>query len=129
MKIKVDARLKFNLTEKEFLKERNLETGGAVQRYIDTECLRLMEPYIPFRTGALTRYGQINTRIGSGMIRYAPKGKSGGKSYAARLYYNPKFKFNKSFHTEAGAYWFDRMIAVRKQEILEGARQIAGAKQ
>lgn len=128
MKIKVDAKLKFNITDKKFLAERNLQLGGEVQRYIDTECLRLMEPYVPFRTGALTRSGETLTQIGSGKIRYSAKGSSGGKSYAARLYYNPQFNFNKAFHPQAGAYWFDRMKDNHKQDILRGAKAIAGAK-
>lgn len=130
MKVKWDAKLKFNVTEASFLKQRNLETGGLVQQYIDKECLRLMEPYVPFRTGALTRSGQTLSQIGSGVIRYRPvsPGSSTNKSYAARLYYHPEFKFNRAFHTEAGAYWFDRMIKVKKEEILKGACKIAGAK-
>ena len=130
MKIKWDAKLKFNITTTQFLKQRNLETGGLVQQYIDSACLRLMEPYIPFRTGALTRSGQTLSQIGSGIIQYAPiaPGSTTNKSYAARLYYHPEFKFNRAFHAEAGAYWFDRMVQAKKDEILKGACAIAGAK-
>lgn len=127
MRIKIDGQFKMNTDTRKFLKKRNLESGGAVQRYIDTECLRFIEPYVPFRTGALTRSGQTLTKIGSGVIRYAPR--SGGKkSYAARLYYNPQFNFNKAVHPQAGAYWFERMVDVRKNQILKGACAIAGAR-
>ena len=130
MKIKWDAKLKFDVTTTQFLKKRNLELGGRVQQYIDSACLRLMEPYIPFRTGALTRSGQTLTQIGSGVIRYRPvsTGSKTNKSYAARLYYHPEFNFNRAFHAQAGAYWFDRMVKAKKEEILEGACAIAGAK-
>lgn len=130
MKIKFDAQLKFNMTTTKFLRERNLELGGKVQQYIDSACLRLMEPYIPFRTGALTRSGQTLTQIGSGIIRYAPipPGSRRNWSYAARLYYHPEFNFNRAFHAQAGAYWFDRMVQAKKDEILKGACEIAGAK-
>lgn len=130
MKIKWDAKLKFNISEKLFLKQRNLETGGLVQQYIDSACLRFMEPYVPFRTGALTRSGQTLSQIGSGVIRYRPvsPGSTTNKSYAARLYYHPEFNFNRAFHARAGAYWFDRMIKAKKEEILKGACAIAGAK-
>lgn len=130
MKIRWDAKLKFNISEKQFLKQRNLETGGLVQQYIDSACLRFIEPYVPFRTGALTRSGQTLTQIGSGIIRYRPvaPGSRTNKSYAARLYYHPEFKFNRAFHEFAGAYWFDRMIKAKKEEILKGACAIAGAK-
>lgn len=130
MKIKWDAKLKFNVTTTQFLRERNLEQGGRVQQYIDSAVLRLMEPYVPFRTGALTRSGQTLTQIGSGVIRYRPvsTGSRTNKSYAARLYYHPEFNFNRAFHAQAGAYWFDRMVKAKKDEILKGASAIARAK-
>lgn len=128
MKVKWDAKLQFNVTTEKFLHERNLQTGGLVQQYIDSECLRLIEPYVPFRTGALTRSGQTLTQTGSGSIRYKPVASGSSKSYAARLYYNPSFNFNRAFHSEAGAYWFDRMVKVKKDEILKGVCAIAGAK-
>lgn len=100
MKIKWDSKLKFDITTTRFLKQRNLELGGRVQQYIDTAVLRLMEPYVPFRTGALTRSGQTLSQIGSGIIRYKPvvPGSRTNKSYAARLYYHPEFNFNRAFH-------------------------------
>ena len=130
MNIKWDAKLKFDITTTRFLKQRNLELGGRVQQYIDSAVLRLMEPYVPFRTGALTRSGQTLSQIGSGVIRYKPvaPGSRTNKSYAARLYYHPEFKFNRAFHQFAGAYWFDRMIKIKKDEILKGACAIAGGK-
>lgn len=130
MKIKWDAKFKFSVTEAKFLRQRNLELGGRVQQYIDKECLRLIEPYVPFRTGALTRSGQTLTQIGSGEIRYRPvsSGCRTSKSYAARLYYNPKYRFNKTFHKEAGAFWFERMVEAKKDQILRGACAIARAK-
>jgi hypothetical protein len=131
MKLKINAKLNFNLSEREFLKKRNLELGGAVQQFIDREALRLSEPYIPWRTGRLTRSGQENTVIGTGIIKY-------NTPYAARLYYNPAFikslkkkdkpfKFNTIFHPMAGAYWFKRMAIAHKKELLEGAKKRAGA--
>jgi hypothetical protein len=121
MKIKFDAKLKWDITETKFLKERNLALGGLVQKYIDSTVLRLCEPYIPFRTGMLTRSGQVHTQIGSGLVIY-------NTPYATKMYYNPQYNFNLSFHPLAGAFWFARMKADHSQEILEGAKKIAGAK-
>lgn len=130
MKIRFDAKLKFNMTTTKFLRERNLELGGKVQRYIDSACLRLMEPYLPFWKGRLTRSGQTLTQIGSGIIRYKPIAPDSrtNKSYAAWLYYNPKLKFRRAVHVLAGAYWFRRMAKDKQEEILKGACEIAGAK-
>ena len=130
MKIKWDAKLKFDITTTQFLKQRNLETGGLVQRYIDSACLRLMEPYLPFWKGTLTRSGQTLTQIGSGIIRYRPVAPDSrtNKSYAAWLYYNPKLKFRRAVHVLAGAYWFRRMAKDKQEEILEGAKRICKSK-
>ena len=130
MKIKWDAKLKFDITTTQFLKQRNLELGGRVQRYIDSACLRLMEPYLPFWKGTLTRSGQTLTQIGSGIIRYRPVAPDSrtNKSYAAWLYYNPKLKFRRAVHVLAGAYWFRRMAKDKQEEILEGAKRICRSK-
>jgi hypothetical protein len=121
MKIRIDGHLEWDASAESFLRKRNLETGGSVQRYIDSTVLRLTEPYVPFRTGALVRSGQVHTVVGSGTIKYVTP-------YAAKLYYSPQIKFNPSFHPLAGAYWFQRMKADRTPEILEGAKRIAGSK-
>ena len=35
------------------LAARSLQTGGQVQQYIDSEVLRLSDPYLPFQSGGL----------------------------------------------------------------------------
>lgn len=39
------------------------------QRFIDSECIRQMKPYMPFRNGLLETSATIGTVIGSGEIR------------------------------------------------------------
>ena len=132
------------------LRKRNLEKGGAVQRYIDSEVIRQCEPYVPFDEGTLTRSVSLATRIGSGTVIYATP-------YARYQYYgmvygpnipmtiggeetfrSPKGKiksptgrsltYNRERHPLAGSRWFERMKADRKKDILEGAKKVAGVK-
>lgn len=97
------------------LKKRGLEDGGRVQKFIDTECLRLCAPKVPKDTNALIESGNINTQIGSGKIKYRTP-------YARRWYYQPA-SFTGA--PERGNHWFERMKAQYKQQVLAGAKREA----
>lgn len=101
------------------IRNHGLEPYGEVQRFIDSECLRLCEPKIPKDTGALIQSGIANTNIGSGEVRWSTP-------YARRLYYHPEYDFQQA--PERGAYWFERMKQQYKKDILKGAARIAGGR-
>ena len=108
----------FLCDEKAVIKSRGLDDGGEVQKFIDSECLKLCEPKVPKDTGALIQSGIINTVIGSGEIKYSTP-------YARRWYYRDA---NFQEAPERGTYWFERMKAQYKKQILDGAKKIAGVK-
>lgn len=85
----------------------NYENGFAsAQEFVDSECIRRMNPETPRRTGALIKSATLGTVIGSGEInQIAP--------YARRQYYEHKEK----------SYWFERMKNRHKDSILKGAAQ------
>ena len=56
--------------DQRILTKYGVDTYGPVQQFIDSECLRLMDPLIPLDTGALRDNGILNTKIGSGEIVY-----------------------------------------------------------
>lgn len=80
------------------------------QEFVDSECLRYMNPMTPRLTGAMVKSATLGTVIGSGEIEYLVP-------YARRQYYEHKEK----------ARWFERMKATRKEPILKGAIRIAGS--
>jgi len=84
------------------------------QKVIDENVLRLCRKFIPFDRGTLATSGDIHTIIGSGTVRYKTP-------YARRLYYGVGFTFQGA--PVRGAYWFERMKASSKQEILEKASE------
>ncbi|MCQ5130298.1 minor capsid protein [Butyricicoccus faecihominis] len=112
------------------------------QMFVDNEVLRRSDPLIPFQTGMLKKSGILGTIIGSGEVEWiAP--------YARYLYYGkvygpniprsdggffsptaPKKPTGKEikFHGAPmrGAFWFERMKSAHKQDILAGARRLAG---
>lgn len=77
------------------------------QKYVDSSCLRYMDPLTPFRTGMLKLSAKLGTVLGSGIIRYLA-------IYARRQYYTHKTK----------AKWFETMKARNKEQILKGAAKI-----
>ena len=128
-----------------------------VQKYIDNECIKLMSPYTPFLTGNLEKSAIRNTVIGSGRItqntpyaRYLYYGEVYGPNLPIRngkISFNPEdgpiekwvspkkkyptgrdIKYNKSGHPLAGKLWFERMKSDHTDDILRGARKIAGGR-
>lgn len=98
------------------LKNHGLEAGGKVQRYIDSEVLRLSEQFVPKDTGELIASGIRSTVIGSGVVTYQTP-------YARRWYYMPAH-FNES--PMRGNYWFEKFKQQYKQHVLQGAMREAG---
>jgi hypothetical protein len=108
-----------DISPKDILRSRGLDEGGRVQEFIDSECLSLCDTKIPKDQNFLINSGIINTKIGSGFIKWNTK-------YARRLYYHPEYNFSES--PERGAYWFERMKQQHGDKIRKGAAQIAGGK-
>lgn len=86
---------------------RMTKTFDKKQAFIDQECIRLMGPMTPKRSGALIRAATLGTAIGTGKIIQSTP-------YARRQYYEHKEK----------PQWFERMKNRHKNQILEGARRI-----
>lgn len=87
--------------------QRMNERFHKKQKFVDSECIRLMQPLTPRRSGALIRSATLGTVIGSGkIVQQTP--------YARRQYFEHKEK----------AQWFERMKARHKAQILKGAENI-----
>lgn len=83
----------------------SMEKGFSnAQEFVDSECVRRMNPETPRRTGVLVKSATLGTVIGSGEVnQIAP--------YARRQYYEHKTK----------SKWFERMKNRHKDSILKGA--------
>lgn len=105
------------------LGERGLDPGGRAQQYVDSEVLRLTDPYVPMLTGALKKSGITGTVVGSGLVVYkAP--------HARRQYYTNAGRGKQGTQRGGlrGRYWFARMKADHGKQIIAGAKKIAGGK-
>ncbi len=97
------------------IRTRGIEIGGRVQQFIDSEVLRLTDPYVPMDTSELKKSGTKSTKIGSGEVKYSTP-------YARRQYYENKGSGLR------GSKWFHRSKIDNKQTILSGALKKAGGK-
>lgn len=103
---------------------RTEEEFSEAQKYVDSEALRLSDPYVPFDTGSLKKSGISGTVIGSGEIDYTAP-------YARRQYYTNAgqgkqgiTKHNScNYKCLRGKLWFERMKADHKDEILKGLKK------
>ena len=95
------------------------EGFSRVQKFVDSEVLRLDAPYMPIKTGMLIKSGTLGTVIGSGEVNYlAP--------YAAKQYYHTST--SRSYAAQRGGQWFERMKIDHKDEILRGTKKLGGCK-
>lgn len=148
MPIKYNARLDLDGLQ-DALEARGLKPGGKVQKFIDSEVIRLCDPKVPFATGVLKHSAITASVIGQGMVVYAT-------SYARYLYYGevygpniPRYeagelagfwsppgkkkhptgrKLTYNGAPERGALWFERMKAERGDDIIRGAAALAGGR-
>lgn len=96
------------------------EQYTSAQKFVDSEVVRLCEPYTPLLTGMLKMSGTLGTYIGSGTVSWiAP--------YARRQYYM-KREIGTQTGPLRGPFWFERMKQVYKPSIVAGARKLAGGK-
>jgi hypothetical protein len=112
----------FNDTQT-MLKDRGLESGGKVQKVIDSEVLRRSDPYVPFRSGALKKSGTLGTKIGSGEVVY-------NAIYARKQYYHNSGSGKQGTAKGGlrGKFWFERMKTDHLADILKTANETAGGK-
>lgn len=139
---------KMNISSADLIiKNHGLGKYGAIQMYIDNECIKLMEKYTPFQSGYLSGPAVlVYTDIGSGKIiqnapyaRYLYYGVVFGPNIPLIIggvlegFYSPPHKestgrplqYNTATHPLAGPFWFERMVADYKYQLLAGAQEIA----
>lgn len=123
-----------------FAKE-NTDRFNTGQKFVDSECIRLMHKYTPRRHGLLQKSPILGTKIGSGHIVYLdPKARYQfygklmvssvtGSAYARRgekkVLTDKDLRYTKA---TARALWFEVMKANHGKAILRGAAKIMGGK-
>ena len=92
---------------------------SRVQKFVDSEVLRLSEPFTPLRTGTLVRTGILGTDVGSGKVQWiAP--------YARDQYYKGRPPGASKAGPLRGRFWFERMRQVWGKKIINSAKKLVG---
>ena len=92
---------------------------STAQKWLDTMVMRDSTPFVPMRTGTLSRSVQTGTVIGSGEVVW-------DCVYARTCYYGLAMNFSKQFHPDAQAQWFEAAKAVHGRSWLKQVRKIGG---
>lgn len=150
----ITLRVGFEMPDvEEALRRFNLEKGGLVQKVVDKAVIDWSIPYCPFETGVLANSPYTATDIGSGRVvyntpyaRYLYYGKVYGPnipvyeddSGTPTRYFSPPgqkkhptgadLQYKTDINPLAGAFWFRRMMADHRKDILEEAYRAAGIK-
>lgn len=95
---------------------------STAQKWLDTMVMRDSTPFVPMRTGTLSRSVQTGTVIGSGEVVW-------DCVYARQCYYGLGANFSKQFHPDAQAQWFEAAKAVHGRSWLKQVRKIGGGGQ
>lgn len=101
-------------------KKRTQTDFDKKQKYIDSEVLRLSDPYVPMQTGMLKKSGISGTAAGSGKAEYTAP-------YGRKQYYENAGTGREGMNRGGGLrgkMWFERMKADHKKEILKGLKKI-----
>ena len=116
----------------------------TIQKFVDSECIRLMVPYTPMKNGILMKVAVLGTKIGSGQIYYnspyaryqyygrlmvsSITGSAWAKKGESKVLTDKDLVYNKSRHPQAQRMWFEAMKSDKKEQILRGAAAIARRK-
>lgn len=139
--MRFDAHLDMKPTA-EMIRSHGLGEGGQIQKFVDSECLRVMSPYTPMASsGMLEKSATAGTVIGSGVIEYnspyarfqyygkvmiyEPTGSTWAPLGGKKVVTYRNLVHSTARHPKAGPFWFDRAIQDHKEEILQGAQEIA----
>lgn len=141
------ANFHWNRGTADMLRRCNLETGGKVQQVIDKSVIDYCLQYVPMATGTLGKSAYTATAIGSGKVtypgpyaRYLYYGEVIGPNIPVfeddsgeptRFFSKPGTKkhltgrslqYSKDLNPLAGSFWFERMKADHKEDILKEAQ-------
>jgi hypothetical protein len=114
------------------------------QKFVDSECIRLMTPYTPTLNTGLRKSAIIGTKIGTGKIVYASPyaryqyygklmvssvtGSAWAKGGEGKVLTDKDLTYSKSREPLAGKMWFERMKADKLPQIKKGANAILGGR-
>lgn len=83
------------------LKDRGLDEGGKVQRFFSSEVMRVSNPYLPFKAGALQASARLTDK-GDGLIYDTPYARY---HWHGKLMVDPITKKGAFYNPKTGRFW------------------------
>ena len=102
--------VRLNKPVSEIIKDSGININTAL--YAAGEAKKLMDEFVPMKTGALCNTAIIFAENNTGTVTYV-------QPYASFCYYGEKKKFNRDKHEKASAYW-DKAMASANRGVLTG---------
>ena len=83
------------------MKQMGLGAGGRVQKFFSSEVMRMSEPYLPFKAGALQASARL-TEKGDGIIYDTPYARY---HWYGKLMVDPITKKGAFYNPQTGRFW------------------------
>jgi hypothetical protein len=107
----------------DYIRSLGLLPKGKVQAFMDSEIVRLADPFVPSDTAALRKSPFVKTNFGSGEVVYSIYGDPNGRN----TYNDTASKFQGA--PKRGPFWIHRMLdAGGREKIILGIRRLLGGK-
>ena len=141
--------LKMAVDPEAVLKRRGLESGGRLQKLLESEVIRQCQPYVPFDEGILAGSGRPWPRPGGGAVmwpgpyaHYQYMGEVYGPNIpmtigGERTFRSPagqkkrptgrELQYSKERNPLAGSRWVERMMADKRGEIVTALASVAAS--
>jgi len=97
--------IKLNKPTERIIKDSGINDGAAL--FAAHEAMRLMNDYVPMKTGALAGTARISVVNGRGVVIYV-------QPYAQFCYYGETKKFSVDRHEKASAFWDKAMLSANR---------------
>ena len=101
--------IRLNTSVSQIIKNSGINDNTAL--FAANEAKRLMNDYVPMKTGALCETAQVLVENGRGVVFYP-------QNYASFCYYGDRKNFSRDKHEKASAYWDKAMILSHKNELV-----------
>ena len=90
----------------------DLGINQKLNLFMAQECMRLMNPFVPMDTGALSQTVETKATNERGMVHYMVP-------YAHRQYNGTSFNFSKEKHPLATHHWDKAMLLAKKAQLIK----------
>lgn len=101
---------KWNKSERKIISD--LGVNQKLNLFMAQECMRLMNPFVPMDTGALSQTVETKADNERGIVHYLVP-------YAHYQYTGESFNFSKEKHSLATHHWDEAMLIAKRNELVK----------